>query len=385
MKRVLFLTKRRYPDGDASSKRDCIFAKYFIDRGYEVVFIGMGRTPYKKVESIDGVSMVSLKRYKNPNFIQKILNHLFVEKKIVNYGIQHYGDSDIIFSEPNLFKTLRKRIKSFKTQNIIYSSVEFYSPSEYPLNGLFSSGYHKNIFFNTKIKPSDGKVIAISNYLKNHFANMNMKVVAIPFVINNKDNKLDVSIANSEKRRFIYCGNPRKKDLLCDILIAFTKLPDALLSKCEVDVIGIDNKWLLKQKISKDLKNKILTFSSFKGSLPFSRIIETYKSYDYSLLLRPFEARYAKAGFPTKISESLEYGVPPVTNFTSDLGLYLKNEINCIEVHGDTSDAFKDALVLAISKTIEEIRDMKINAKKTAVEKLDIKNFYKEMDEIVNN
>ena len=385
MKKVLFLTKRKYPDGDASSKRDIIFSKYFLDKGYEVIFVGMGKTAYKKVETLGNISFVSLRKYKKPNMFQKVLNHLHIGKHIVNYGFNHFSDADIIFVEPQLFKDFNKKKNMFITKRIIYPVVEYYSPTEYPFGGCLSSTYKKNVFFNTKVKPSDGKIIAISSYLEKHFKGMNMDVIRIPFVLDNNEKEFDIRIESRDKRKFIYCGNPRKKDLLLDILIAFSNLQEDLLKKCDVNIAGVDKNWLLKQKIPTSSKSKILTFTSFWGKLPFSEIKNMYLSCDYSLLLRPSNERYAKAGFPTKISESLEYGIPPVTNFTSDLGLYLKDGFNSVEVHGDTIDAFKDSLVIALEKTNEEIMQMKKNAKKTAVDRLDITCFYDELDKIIKD
>lgn len=381
MKKVLFLTKCKYPYGDASAKRYDVFKRYFLDNNYEITIIGMGALPYKKNVDVDGCNAVSLKKYSKPNYLQKILNHLFINKRILRYVIKNHNDADVILADPRFYKLMQKKHNRFKTNNLIYSIVEFYSPSEYRFNGLFSKSYKENVYINTHLNPFDGKVIAISSYLENNFANRGVKVVRIPFVVDNKEKTF--KLTTQGKRKFIYCGNPRAKDKLADMLLSFLLLPKDLINNCEVNIYGVNKEWLMKQRISKADKARILSFTTFHGYVKHTEMKRLYQQNDYSLLLRPENERYAKAGFPTKITESLEYGIPPVTNFTSDLKLYLEDNFNCIKSENDTIDSFAKSLERAITKSDEEINILKSNSKKTCVEKLDIRCFYDLMKEII--
>lgn len=383
MKKVVFITRCKFPKGDASSKRYEVFLKYFYDRGYNPTFIGMGSSDYKKEVEIDGCKVVSLRRYKKPNAIQKVLNHLFIKNRIVSFASKYYNSADVAFIEPAMYKQFARHKKKFHFSTIICSVVEFYSPSEYKFNGAFSSSYKANVNFNNKVKPNDCKIIAISTYLEKHFLSKGMKVARIPFVLNNAKNEI-IPANNGQIRKFIYCGNPRSKDNLKDILLAFCDLNDDLLRRTEVNIFGVKKDWLYKQNIKKELVDKILTFTGFNGSRPYDEVIKNYESSDFSLLLRPSKERYAMAGFPTKISESLEFGIPPITNFTSDLSLYLKDSENCVEVKGDSAEDFRNALEKSFFIENKDLLLMKENAKKTAVEKLDIKCFYSELDKIIN-
>ena len=386
MKKVLFLTKCRFPYGDASSKRNMIFCNYFIDRSFSPFLIGMGDTEYKKEIYKDGANIVSLRKYKKPkNVIQKILNHLFSSKRIIDYAIKYHNDADVIIVDPRLYKIFRAKKASFKKAIIIYTVVEFYSPSEYKFNGFFSKSYRDNYYFNTHLKPTDGKVIAISNYLKNHFLSKGIQTIRVPFVVDNtKTSIVQTSKQKTDNKiRFIYCGNPRSKDKLIDILLAFCLLPNRLIEKTEIHIFGVSDKWLSEQRIKEENKKTISLFTIFHGYQKYEDVIGYYKNCDFSLLLRPSSERYAMAGFPTKITESLEFGIPPITNFTSDLGIYLKDMINSIQVNGDDIDSFKEALIKAFSLKEEKINEMKTAAKKASVDELDIRCFYKDFDTIV--
>lgn len=72
------------------------------------------------------------------------------------------------------------------------------------------------------------------------------------------------------------------------------------------------------------------------------------------MLIRDENLRYAKAGFPTKIVESLACGTPPLCNYSSDLELYLKDRQNSIIANGHTAkdvcEAVKNALCIVKEK-----------------------------------
>ncbi len=388
MKKVLFLTKCKFPDGDASSKRYWVFSQYFKDRGYDCVFLGFGDTPYQKEVQIDNSKVISLKRYKKPNLIQKVLNHHRLDSKIIEYALEHHNDVDVVFIDPRFFKKLNhnsKRRNKFQKAMFIYSIVEYYSPCEYRFNGLFSKGFKENIHYNSHILPLDGKIIAISSALEDMYLKRGCEVVRIPFVVNNTNVSIQSKYSENGIVKFIYCGNPRAKDNLPDILRAFLLLDDNLFKRSQVSILGVDQTWLKKQGFKKAEINRLKQIVHFYGRIPFKKVIEFYLNSDFSLLLRPFNERYAKCGFPTKISESLEYGVPPVTNYTSDLGLYLRDGINSFEVKGDDVHSFAKALENCFNLRLQEHQNMKNNAKKTSIEELNILCFYDELDKLTEN
>ncbi len=383
MKTVLFITLCKYPNGDASAKRYEVFMRYFKDKGYQMIFLGMGNGDYKKEEIIDGVNVVSFRKYSKPNAIQKIINHAFIKTRILKYAIQKHFNADIVFVDPRFFKLFKRNKMHFTSEKIIYSAVEYYSPSEYRFNGLFSYSYKQNVYFNEKFKSNDGRIIAISSYLENVFKQRNIKTVRIPFVLNNKDNVQQIIERNDDLFKFIYCGNPRKKDSLLKMLIAFSNVSNECSHNFEVNIFGVTNEWLERQNIDREIKQVITSFTKFHGLKKYNFVSLEYFNNDFSILLRPEDERYAKAGFPTKISESLEHAIPPVTNFTSDLGLYLKDKYNCVECVGDTIDSFAVAIKKALALDKKQIVEMKRNAFKTAKEELDIHSFYNELDYIL--
>jgi glycosyltransferase involved in cell wall biosynthesis len=90
------------------------------------------------------------------------------------------------------------------------------------------------------------------------------------------------------------------------------------------------------------------------------------------LLIRDENLRYAKAGFPTKIVESLACGTPPLCNYSSDLELYLEDKKNSIIANGHTSRDVYEAVKKALLITNENDRSlMRENSRKLALSSFD--------------
>ncbi|MDY0118476.1 MAG: glycosyltransferase family 4 protein [Bacilli bacterium] len=385
MKSVVFLSKHKYPFGDASSKRNICLSKYFYEKGYDVVFIGMGNTNYKEETQIDKYKIVSMRKHSSKFIIFRILNHLFIERRILSFAKKKYKETSLWIVDPKFYKLIRKD-KFFKSRKVVYTVVEYYSACNYKYNGLFSKSYRENVFFNEQLKKEEGSVIAISSFLKENFKSRNINAVRIPFVIDSTISlsEFDVNKNYQNNKTFIYCGNPRRKDLLDKMIRGFLLLPEKEYYQCKTIVCGVNAEWLLQYFNKEEIKkiNKVFTF---KGYVPYKNLLNIYKEATFSILLRPSNERYAMAGFPTKITEALEYGVIPITNYTSDLSLYLEDGINSLEVLGDDENAFCDAIKKAINLNDKTITKLRKNARDLCFKKLDIKHFYNELDSIVND
>jgi glycosyltransferase involved in cell wall biosynthesis len=83
------------------------------------------------------------------------------------------------------------------------------------------------------------------------------------------------------------------------------------------------------------------------GRIPQERVRDAYLAADFSVLLRE-PVRYAHAGFPTKVPESLAAGVPVICNLTSDLGEHVHDGVEGLVCEGPSPSAFAAALRRAI-------------------------------------
>lgn len=121
------------------------------------------------------------------------------------------------------------------------------------------------------------------------------------------------------------------------------------------------------------------------GRIPRNEVIQHLNETDFTILIRSSIARYAKAGFPTKVVESLMSSTPVICNMTSDLGMYLKDGYDCIEVEHEDPESIVKALRRALALTPEQKDQMKKNARKTAEENFDYRLYIEEFRKFIKN
>lgn len=126
------------------------------------------------------------------------------------------------------------------------------------------------------------------------------------------------------------------------------------------DIFGVERKHYLDffeghTEFIESMGNKVV----FHGRKPRNVVLESLKMADFSMFLRP-SIRTTNAGFPTKFSESISFGVPVITNKLDCLEPYMEDGKNCVVVNYndlETSVArvlhtltMKHSLVLAMSE-----------------------------------
>lgn len=89
------------------------------------------------------------------------------------------------------------------------------------------------------------------------------------------------------------------------------------------------------------------------GRLPRHRAVHLVASCDATVLQRPADRRFARAGFPSKVAESMMLGTPPVTNASSDLALLLDDGVDSILLVDDSASALRAGLERLTSTTFD--------------------------------
>ena len=377
MKQAVIITENKYPLGDAGAIRQHATAKILKNLGFCVTVVGYGKYTGEILNEYDGINYVSL-RAKSENKLIRLIYRLLFGFRAINYVKKHIEKPSVLL----LVDTLPygwKIIEKYGVKNnvtLIHDSVEWYSPEEFS-NGENNVEYKLKETTNTKLINKNWNVMAISNFLQNHFSSIAEKVVRIPVImdtdsISYKTEKTD----KTEKLRFAYVGAPARKDYLKEILEGFDLLEKEYKDLCELHIIGITEKQLINDcGVDENLVSRLHKILQAHGRLPHNEAIKWVREADHTLLLRDADLRYAKAGFPTKIVESLSCGTPPVCNISSDLGTYLKDGENAFISESHNPEDLKRALIKAIKCSQEQRNKMRFSARKTAKESFDYKNY----------
>ncbi len=370
MKKAVIITENKYPDGDAGAVRQHVFAKMLEQLDFSVVVICYGEPTDWKFKTYDGVRYISF-RSKSNNKLIRLVNRILFGLRTITYLKRNAYDAEMIMvvdTLPYAFKLIKKFADN-RNIVLIHDSVEWYSPEEY-CNGRKNIQYRLKEKTNCSIVGSGWRVIAISKYLYAHFLKKSDKVVRIP-VIMDVDNMRFSMHKNNSKLKFVYAGSPGLKDYLKEIITGFSLLTEEQIHQVELHIIGVSKRQLCDEcGVDAEMIERMHDSVKVYGRITRNDVIKHVMSADYTVLLRSSGLRYAKAGFPTKIVESLACGTPPMCNFSSDLSDYLKDGKNAIIIEDETSEAVKDAILKALYYSEKNI-SLRLNARKTAEECFD--------------
>ena len=174
-------------------------------------------------------------------------------------------------------------------------------------------------------KKMDG-VIAISDYLYQYY-HKKVHTVKIPPTVDTNDEKWQIQPIEwpKDKTVFVYAGSPTAQKERLDLIL---EAADSLKEQHSlvVRVIGITEEQYETMYGKKASKNCAV----FLGRIPHKDVIREVKSADWSIIIRD-NNKVVKAGFPTKVVESIACGTPVIANSFSNIADYLDdgNSILC--------------------------------------------------------
>lgn len=384
MKRALIITCDKFPRGNAGATRQEILAKLFFETGYSVDLIGLGAsTRYQYVDLCEGIRYISLRNTKQ-NLFTRIVDRVLFAKRAIKECDNSISKYDAILIEA-VPRAVIKYVKKYAKKNgtiLIHDSVEWYSASEYKL-GKLSPAYLVKDMLNRRWITSDFRVIAISNFLKEHFVSKGCKCVRIPFIHDVQGVEPEKKVTD-DKIVFVYAGMMGYKDHLRTFLEAVSRLDKVSRQRIDIRLFGPTREYMIETKNADDsLLEELGDCVEFFGRVSRETVEKNLLMADFALLFRNPDERYAKAGFPTKVVESLMYATPMLCNLSSDLGLYLRDGVNCMLAQSESTEDICDALQRILKLTLEERIEMQKSARKCATENFDYRIYRDTFFEII--
>ncbi len=383
MKRALIVSTNKFPQGDAGAIREESFARLFQEIGYDVLVVGLGKATEYRIKQFSGINYLSL-RANHEDYLSRFCNRKLYPKRLRKYVLEGDTPYNCIMFVNGSRQTIYE-LMNYQQHNeciLLHDSVEWYSPEEFKY-GKLARAYRNKDNLNLHFIDHHFRVIAISKYLESHFNSRNIRTERIPAIMNVQAIEYTKDL-DDDVVTFLYAGSPGKKDYLSEIITAFSKLKPEEKSKCKLKIFGVTKEQLstrcgVDKVVIEDLDNCMSCF----GRVVHNEVINQLKYSDFTVLLRPANLRYAKAGFPTKFVESLATGTPVICNLSSDIGLYLSNHSNGLICKDCTADAMLPCIREAISLSIEKRNEMCIQARKTAENCFDYRLYVKEMENII--
>ncbi len=309
---VLYIGGFELPDKNAAAQRVVGIAKGLKDLGYEVVFL---------------------------NSVKGLKKHSIAKKKYFGFNCYEYGrENDLDYMI--LAETTLKMIKRIAPQKIIaynYPAISLFKILMYCRSnkiicyGDVSEWYKdeskkiiyriiKNFDTFLRMKFVNKKlngVIAISRYLFNYYRKFT-KTVLIPPTVDIFDKKWLSENDNIDENSFVYAGSPSaQKERLDYIINAFQNIQDK--QKAKLNVLGITEEEFRKMY---SYKGTISSAIIFWGRVDHQSVLDVIKHSKASIIIRTNNS-VVKAGFPTKLVESISCKTPVIANRFSNVSEYL--------------------------------------------------------------
>ncbi|MCE5187386.1 MAG: glycosyltransferase [Planctomycetaceae bacterium] len=378
---VVFITYSRIPAGDALAIRSVNIARIFREHGCDVLLLGMGDSVYDQPQVHEGLSYVSLRFPGRAHFIK--LKNYFGFKKRIKHRLDSITNIEavVLNSLPlNALLYVKKLCRKRKIQLLI-DCCEWYSPEQFRM-GKLNIQYLLNWYYVTKYIDTSTCPIAISKYLLTYFNSKKCNAVRIPAIMDVTNISFNKRNAAPSKIVLMYAGSVGRKDYLDVMLNGLLLLNREDLAKIEFRVFGatVAN---IKDHLKVELTDELCASLRCYGRVSREQVLKNLEEADFTVLIRSATQRYAKAGFPTKVVESLAAGTPVICNLTSDLADYITDGINGIAVNGETPEEFSIAVKKATKLSVREKQTMSQNARSTAENHFDYRLYKDQIAELL--
>ena len=383
--RILLFAPFAFPDSCADAVRVMTFAKLLQKAGYETEILGVtsgdaetdGTAFSIKYKMIRSLPYYGIRAYKRINALKKNLS-----KYLANNSYDLILLSHIYYDYADAFLQYSKKTGAM----LIINAVEWYEKDNVQFQGFRGKiNLIKNRIALRYIHPKMKNVIAISTLLDKYYREHGCNTVTIPTIVDMTEYSSVASLEAKDNEMLViaYAGSPARKDYILNAIYALPLLSSEERKKIELHFYGTEPKALCGLGLSEEFLEKYRANVICHGRIPYVDVKQKIASADFTVLLRP-NKRYANAGFPTKVGESMACGTPVIANITSDLGKYIIDGETGIVCADETPEACAEGFRRALAMSTEEKTQMRKAAYEMANKAFNYESYVDEMREFLN-
>ncbi len=313
---VLYIGGFQLPEENAAAQRVVGIGKGLKAIGYDVIFLNSlkkyNNSEIQKKEYF-GFKCFEYKRESNFDYLISAKTSINMIKTINPYAV-------IAYNYPAMaLNNIRKYCKKKKIK-CLADVTEWYNT--FGKNIFIKMIKSFDTFYRMRYvhKKMDG-IIAISKYLFEYYHN-DTKTVIIPPTVDLDDEKWNVQVTKDDSRiSFTYAGSPSAAKEKLDKIVNAVSLVEKS-NEIVLNIVGITKEQFTCMYSWNDyISNNVI----FWGRVNHKKAIQIVKQSNWTVILRE-NNRMVKAGFPTKLSESISCGTPVLINHFSNVFDYLTPE-----------------------------------------------------------
>lgn len=371
MKKILYIGQIAI-EGSASCTHVRNRARFFNNIGYEVY--GLSECPKNecdKVEDTDFLKYVYMKPFhgkgkvRGAGWIADQFLGIHTYNEIIR-ALKFISPDIIILYELNSI-VVEERIRAYcKKHNIrliieVTEWMEVENRKEIATRGIV---WQKDIQ-KRYIDKRCGNIIAISEFLYEHYRNQGCNVIRLPPLVYDFADKdqvfRDRDAVKLRQVKLVFAGTTDFKDYLEPMLKAIRKINNNEI-KIIFDVVGP----------SPDAIESMLECSSptqyginCYGRLSHENTLSIVRKADFSVLMRE-NKRYAKAGVSTKFVEAMSLAVPSICTAVGGTDAFVTDGVDGVLIKDNSVHEVLDKLMQIVNMDSSKILQMKLNALNTA-------------------
>ena len=371
MKKILYVGQIAI-EGSASCTHVRNRARFFNNIGYEVY--GLSECPKNecdKVEDTDFLKYVYMKPFhgkgkvRGAGWIADQFLGIHTYNEIIR-ALKFISPDIIILYELNSI-VVEERIRAYCEKHNIRLIIEVTEWMEVEnRKGIATRGivWQKDIQ-KRYIDKRCGNIIAISEFLYEHYRNQGCNVIKLPPLVYDFADKdqifRDRDVVKLHQVKLVFAGTTDFKDYLEPMLKAIRKINNNEI-KIIFDVVGP----------SPDAIESMLECSSptqyginCYGRLSHENTLSIVRKADFSVLMRE-NKRYAKAGVSTKFVEAMSLAVPSICTAVGGTDAFVTDGVDGVLIKDNSVHEVLDKLVQITNMDSSKILQMKLNALNTA-------------------
>lgn len=245
--------------------------------------------------------------------------------------------------------------------DLIADAEEWYEQSNLPFPHNVAKDFDTNLRMYFVYPKRIKKMIAISRFLADYYKDKVETVVYVPVTIDKSELKWNLLPSYKANDVFTigYAGFPghkMEKERIDWLVRAVCDLNEDG-KPCRLLIAGCD------RKIVEDFDPTIVNYSSYTHSVQYlgylghQDCLRMLASCDFSAIVRE-DKRVTKAGFPTKLSESLGCGTPVISTPFSNISEYVINGFNGFVTTDFSMHSLKEAIELAMRLSRTDLEAM---------------------------
>ena len=387
MKRAILCGMFNFPRGSATANYIQYLAKALYQKGYEVYVLSNinsdyynsvenGRMVWNGIKVIEPYFYTTKRGLKHAIFWHVLKVENSFKKTLKNF---HLTEKDILVSytnDPKIHEAVLSSGKATGTKWLV-CITEWWEEKD------FSNSESWNNFNESfeKYLPQYDLILPISVSLQNHFSEIGCNTMLLPIMADTSE--YEILPKKFQKRLFVFPGNGKIKDSIKEMLQAFAAFPEDSLRKIEVHITGMKQDEVAACVAGKES----LIGETFyaHGWMEYSKLIELYQRAHFLILPRP-NNHMSVNNFPSKVPEVMTHGVIPIISRVGDCTeLYLQDGVDSIIFEGDSVEACKAAIKLALSMGDDRVKNMSKAARECALTRFDYKNWSEKIIQAISS